>query len=449
MVTIIGSFLGIYLNTSDQALAQNSVSYRVMSLMSVIYLMLFPLSSTVLPTASGAIVTLIIISSISLYLFPLKGARHINHEERLFYFSVSFIVIVAILATVLSGMEYSGMKKMGKFVYLLMVIPVYYYFRTVRVKPCWVWYGLIIGALVSAIVGVYEVANDIYKPGYSGRAKGATHPIIFGDLSLVIGAMSLAGWGWFKEQNRWQVVLPVVAVAAGILASLLSQSRGGWVAIPFMMAVFVWVAIAHVSRVKIVTSIVGLILCVLIAYQVPQTGLEKRLNITVTNIEKYINADEKSMAGGTSVTSRFEMWQASWSIFLDNPLVGVGWGNYQENAKQLVQSGERNWTAAGWDHPHNQFISAMVSGGIFALLAIILLFFIPAQIFYKACKSSQRSIDARRMALAGLILMVGFSVFNMSESFLERSRTISFFIFYLAVFMAGIRETNTEAINHK
>ena len=443
--------MGIYLNTNDLALAKSSVTYRVMSLMSVAYLVLFPLSSTVLPTVSGAIVVLIVLSSISLYLFPFKGVRHINHEERLFYFSVSFLVIVAALATAISGMEYMGLKKLGKFVYLLMVIPVYFYFRTVRIKPGWLWYGLIIGAMVSAVVGIYEVSYDVYKPGYLGRAKGATHPIIFGDLSLMIGAMSLAGWGWFKSQGRWLVLLPVVAVMAGLLASVLSQSRGGWVAVPFLASVFVWVSINHISRVKIFTSAIVLLVSIFIVYQVPQTGMKERLAVTTSNIQKYIDADIKSTAGGTSVTSRFEMWQASWSIFLKNPLVGVGWGHYQKNAQKLVDSGERNWTAAGWSHPHNQFISAMVSGGVFALIAILLLFFIPAQIFYKVCKSPDRSVEARRMALAGLLLMVGFAVFNLSESFLERSRTLTFFIFYLAVFMAGIRDTsiNDEVISHK
>jgi len=420
--------LGIYLNTKDQALAKESVGYRVMSLMSVAYLLLFPLSSTVLPMVSGAIVSLTILSSISLYLFPFKGVKHSNHDERLFYFSVSFIVIVAVLATAVSGMDHLGMKKLGKFVYLLMVIPVYFYFRTVRINLAWLWYGLVAGAIISALVGVYEVSNDVFKPGYPGRAKGATHPIIFGDLALLIGAMALAGWGWFKQQARWQTVLPVVALSAGLLASILSQSRGGWVAVPFIMVAYIWFYFAQVSKTKMSAGVL----------------LKNRAEITYNNIQAYIDADNKSLAGGESVTSRFEMWKASWDIFLKNPVLGVGWGNYQKNAEILVKKGERNALASAFDHPHNQFVSAMVSGGIVALVAILMLFFIPAKIFYTACKSADRSVNAQQIALAGLVLMIGFAVFNLSESFLERSRTTTFFIFYLAVFMAGIREKKLD-----
>jgi len=420
-----------------------------MSLMSVAYLLIFPLSSTVLPVVSGATVALILLSSIVLYLFPQKNIQHFNYEERVFYFSVSFIVVVAVLATAISGMEYHGMKMLGKFIYLLMVIPAYFYFKTVRIKAEWVWYGLVVGAVVSALVGIFEVATDTYKPGYIGRAKGATHPIIFGDLALIIGVMSLAGLGWFKSQGRWYALLPVVALCSGLLASILSQSRGGWVAIPFLTIVFLRFSSIHLSKLKILIGLVAVIGVFIAAYQVPQTGVKVRADRTINNIHNYITAKEMKMAGGTSVTSRFEMWQASWSIFLDNPLVGVGWGHYQKNAKELVARGERNHSAANWSHPHNQFISAMVNGGVFALFAILMLFFIPARMFYQACKSPDKSDDARSMALAGLLLMVGFAIFNMSESFLERSRTVTFFIFYLALFMAGIREPNTEVVNRK
>lgn len=432
--------MGIYLNSNDQALAKNSVSYKIMSLMTVAYLLVFPLSSTVLSYVSGATIIFIVMSSIVLYLFPLKGIRHINHEERMFYFSVSFMVLVVVLATAFSELDYQGAKKLSKFIYLLMVFPVYFYFKTIRVKQIWLWYGLSLGAIVSALVGIYEVANDSIIPRYVGRANGATHPIIFGDLALLMGVMALAGWGWFKTQSRWQIAIPVVAVCAGVMASILSQSRGGWVAVPFLVVIFAWFFAAHISKLKMLLGISLIIGLFAIAYQVPQTGMQSKVKITLKNIEKYINADEKHVAGGTSVTSRFEMWKASWDIFLKNPVLGVGVGHYRENAQALVKQGERHAMAGAFNHPHNQFLSAMVSGGIIAFIAILMLFIVPAKIFFHVCKSPDRSPDAQRVALAGLILMVGFGIFNMSESFLERSRTVTFFIFYLAVCMAGIRE---------
>ena len=348
------------------------------------------------------------------------------------------MVFVAFLVTSFSGFDATAVKKLGKFVLLLMVIPVYLFFRHSSFPRAAFWYGLVLGACVAATVGVWEITFDIYKPGYDGRAKGATHPIIFGDLALLMGVMSLAGTQWFRSRARWQIILPILALCMGILASILSQARGGWVAIPVFVVILLWASRRHVSTWLQFTG-VGVLLAVLLAgYLIPQTGMKNKIETTAENISAYLNSPVNDNRRATSIGSRFEMWQASWQIFLQHPIKGVGWGNYREHAQRLVDQGLRHPVAAGWPHPHNQFFSAMVSGGILGLLAVILLFVLPAVIFIRVMHAPDRSVEARRMALAGLLLMVLFAVFNLSESFLERSRTVAFFVFYLAILMAEV-----------
>jgi O-antigen ligase len=246
--------------------------------------------------------------------------------------------------------------------------------------------------------------------------------------------------GWFYSRSRWQVVLPLAAMCLGILASILSASRGGWVAIPVFAAVLIWASREQISR-KLQVLGVGALLAILVAgYLIPQTGMRQKIQMTVENIQDYAESEVNDSRRATSIGSRFEMWQASWQIFLQHPLKGVGWGGYRQHAQLLVDEGLRNPSAASYPHPHNQFLSAMVNGGIVGIIAVVLLFYLPARIFFRAFQSPGQSDEVRRMALAGLLLMVVFAIFNLSESFLERSRTVAFFIFYLAIFMAGIRE---------
>ena len=68
-------------------------------------------------------------------------------------------------------------------------------------------------------------------------------------------------------------------------------------------------------------------------------------------------------------------------------------------------------------------------------LAIAILFLFPTIIFYQSI-GHYNAAKTQRLALAGLILIVGFVVFSLTESILERSRSIIFFSFYLAVLMA-------------
>jgi hypothetical protein len=70
-------------------------------------------------------------------------------------------------------------------------------------------------------------------------------------------------------------------------------------------------------------------------------------------------------------------------------------------------------------------------------LILIQLFFVPAWLFVRYIKQGE-SADVRRLAFAGLLLVVTYMIFGLSEPMLYRSRSVNFFAFYLAVFMAAI-----------
>jgi len=366
-----------------------------------------------------------------------RGAAQASREEKLLYFAVCFFFLAALLVTLLGGIDDSGIKKLGKCARLLLVIPAYVFLRRVGVSLVALWYGLVAGAVIAAGVAVFEG----WQTASHGRAKGITHPIIFGDIALILGVMSLAGLGWFKQRARWQVLLPLLAVSCGLLASLLSQARGGWVAIPFLGLVFLWFAQRY-ARARIPMwqrwAAVGvLLLSVVSAYFIPAVGVQKTVDRTVTNLTHYFQSDMTSAARATSVGTRLEMWQASWHIYQDNLLLGVGWGHYKENAQALVDAGLRHRSAAAFGHPHNQFFSAMVNGGTLAFVAILLLFLIPAKLLMDVIRR-QKNADQQRLALAGLLLIVAYMSFGFSEAILERVRPVSFFAFYLAVIFAAI-----------
>ena len=381
------------------------------------------MSVTVLPVVPGLTILLIALLSLFLYL-KFKCTLDVPDEDvRNFYIVVLFMVIVPFLVTLFAGIEYSSLKKLGKYLYLLLIIPLYFYFLSVRLNQKALWYGLILASLISGVMAVYEIVFEIYKPGYSGRAKGATHPIIFGNMALLSGVLSVAGLGWFKERARWQILLPILAFLMGLVASILSQSRGGWIAIPFCLIIFFWASHCQISVRKFLLGVILLFGVMTVSYLIPQTGLEQKIQNTVHNIENYINSDPQDELRATSIGARLGMWWASWQMFIENPISGVGWGHFQEHTQALLKRGELNWYAASFNHPHSQFFSALANGGVLAFAVLVLFFWMPARIFIKYLKSEASSVHVKRFALAGLLLVVMFAVFNLTESFLERSRT--------------------------
>ncbi|MDH5766367.1 MAG: O-antigen ligase family protein [Gammaproteobacteria bacterium] len=426
-------------------LSLNSDFIKHASFMGLGFLIIFPFSVTSSSGIHGAIVFLSLIFALIFYLS--SGADcAISNEEYLLFFSVVFMVLVALFVTACAGIDELAMKKLFKFLYLLMIVPVYIFFRKIRVNHTAFWCGLVVGAIVSGFVALYELWPGLIQLRFFRRASGGLNPIIFGDISLLLGAMSMAGIGWFKSKANWLIILPVVAFVLGLLASVLSNTQGAWLAIPFICLVFIWYSSCCISRWKLVLGLLILLGIMLVVYLTPMTGVASKLERTTHNLQIYYNSPITSQYRDTPIGARLEAWQASWQIFLDNPLIGVGWGRYNDHAKVLVEKGLRNEVAIDFMHPHNQFFSSLVSGGLLGLSATLVLFVVPILIFIRVIKSVDKSDDMHRIALAGLVMVIGFAVCNLTESFLERSRPVSFFLFYLAVCMAGIRIKDSAMI---
>lgn len=433
--------MSVSFQSMDSNLSVKSISFKIVSLISSFFLILFPFSITILHEVHGVVIAVSFVLALVLYLFSGK-VTPLNLDEKYFFASIVFMVVAVVFVSAFAGIDEPVMKKLFKYVYLLLVIPVYYVYRTIKFNYALVWYGLFVGTVISAIYGINQsMLTPFFDVVYAWRAHGVTNAIIYGDISLIMGIMCLAGIDWFKSKAKWQVILPIAACMMGLVASVLSQSRGGWVAVPFLSLVFIWYQ--RVYFYKYVSSIIILIVITSI-YFIPQTGVESKLSMTFSNIQMYFDSDIHSRYRQTSIGVRLEAGRAAWLVFLENPIIGVGLGNLQENARFFVENGVLNKSATTYAHPHNQFLSIMASGGIVVTIAVFFLFFVPFKIFYRACRSAELSLDARRIGLAGILFIVGFVIFNLSESLLERSRTVSFFIFYLAVFMAGIREQDTD-----
>jgi len=398
-----------------------------------ISLVVYPATLLSVPKINGLIFALFSIAG----LFFLFANRHKSaqnsRDEALFYSAVILFFFSTLLITMYGGFVY---KVLGKYIHLLLAIPVYIYLRQSGVKLFSLWFGLVIGSIASAGVAIYDVWV-LHIP----RAQGFNNAIIFGNLSLVMGCMSMAGFGWFIQRANWQVIFPVFALTCGVLASVLSGTRGGWVAVPVIIVVLFWYIKPHFSLKQQSLAVMLLFVFLGAMYLLPQTGISNQIDRTVESIQQYTDTSEHSMRRVTSVSARLDMWQASWNMFIDNPILGVGWGHYAEQAKLQADQGLFNKKAILFDHPHSEYFSALANGGSLGFISLMLLFLIPAWLFIKTIKQG-KSADTRRLALAGLVLVVSYMVFGLTEPMLYRSRSVNFFAFYLAVFMAAIYQEN-------
>ena len=390
---------------------------------------IFPASVLVVDKVYGAVFLIVILLGIWQMVTYRKEIFPISKDEKLFFFSLCIVMVTVVITTVVNNTD---MARADRFLAPVLAVPAYIFFKRYLFEEKYVWIGLLAGTLIAVVVAIYQVFWQFHV----WRAVGAVHEIIFGDLALVMGVMSLAGIGWFKEKKQWLIIIPALAFIAGIAASALSLSRGGWVALPFLLGLIIWYAFKSLSLKKGGGIFALLIIAIGSVYLIPQTGVQKRINLTKENINLYLNShDVNDESRATSIGKRFEMWKAARIIFYRNVYVGTGWGGYSDQVQDMIRKGEINKSVGKYYHPHNQYLSALAKGGVLGLLGIVILILIPMVVFYRSINfSSKVKID--RLALAGLILLVAYIFFGLSEAILERSRTIIFFSFYLVVFMS-------------
>ena len=370
-----------------------------------------------------------LLALIGLAVLSSPGTRTpLPRDVKLIFFAVLVFVGVAILSYLLVDMSEISLKKLGRYGRFLFLIPIFYLLRRVRLPPSALWYGCAVGAILAGFAAMDQVWWHLVLAPLD-RAAGSVHPIIFGDMALLLGMLSLAGLSYFWQRHHLLIALPLVAALLGLLASFLSASRGGWLALPAFALLFAWYAQRQlpIRRWHYAATATALGIVIAAAYLMPQTGVQSRIDEATHEVHNYFT----DHVADTSVGARLEMWKAAWSIFRDHPFVGVGLGDGYVNAKQqLIDSGHADKIIAEFDHPHSEYLAALATRGLVGLSALLALFLVPARVFFHWARDG--AMQQRAAGFAGLILMIAFVHFGITGDTFDRALPITFLTFFLA-----------------
>jgi O-antigen ligase len=355
--------------------------------------------------------------------------------ERLVLWSLFSITVIAWVSYACFDFPEAARPRVAKYSWFALSIPVYYLFRYTRPRMEFVWAALVAGALVAFSRAVLEELDWVKEllPGMWGnRANGAMHPIRFGDLALLLGFLSLAGALYLKSISGVFRVLGFLGFLAGLLASVLSQSRGGWVAMPFLLLMTFLPMLKGNKRLFL--GVMALIMTVgVVMFNHPAFQVEKRAKQAWSDIEAYASGNPN-----TSLGARFDMFLTAWRIFVDHPLFGVGVGNYHEMSKRYYRASDRKLSSEVimWKNPHNELLLHAATRGLVGVLTLVSLF---GFAFYAFARQGFGGWMAGEFAsIAGLNLMVGYSIFGMSIALFEHRDFLMFFVVYLTLFLSGL-----------
>lgn len=276
------------------------------------------------------------------------------------------------------------------------------------------WLGAAGGAVAALVFQAWQwLALGIVRPG------GLMNPITFGDLSLCLAWLSLCGLIDMRtaedgRRRRWTWQwMAVAGVLCGVAASLLTGSRGGWLALPLLLLLPLCMRGLLPRRLALALPLLA---CVLAgaAWSIPQTGVRDRVAIGLSDTRLILAGNPAA----TSLSVRLELWKAGAMLVRERPWTGQDTPSYKRRMREWVAQGKLTpalFAPPEPPHMHNDALQMLVTRGVTGLLAWCGILIAPACFFAGQLRAAAPSGSRRTAALAGLAFVLAYAGFGLTE----------------------------------
>lgn len=289
--------------------------------------------------------------------------------------------------------------------------------------------GIGLGALLAGGMALYQklvLGVD--------RALGSfNHPIQSGDISMSLGLVSLCGLAWAhrKGSRPWQLFLSA-ATLSGILGSLLSGSRGGWVLLPLVLLTW-YLLFRHWFSRRLKGGLMAGLLALLLIVLLPQSGVPSRIQQARDDVTQYLSGGNQH----SSLGIRFQLWQSALRSFADRPLFGWGNNGIRESERQQVEAGQLDRQVYDLDfHAHNQYLDELAKRGGIGLAALLALFLLPLAAA-RHLMTEPATAERHTLAAAAVIHILATMDYCLSQAFLGHNSGMVFYPLLLLLLLAA------------
>jgi O-antigen ligase len=342
---------------------------------------LSPVFFLAIPRWTSTVVTLTAL----LALFRLISERQLHLDlfknKRIQFICFIFAAYpVAVLITQLYWMEFSlrDFQEPGR---MLLAIPIFMFvaFKKIEVSEM-LKKSIPVMIFAGAISGLYLLPSS----AWSGR-QTVEHidPLSFGYLMLFLALASILIALTTPRKTPWHF-LCLLASLVGFYASIRSETRSGWIGLPFV-AIFL-LAQVHSLSLKRMLLFIALMTLALLTLYFSVSLVSERVGLVFKEIQQYAWQGPPEL-NDTSVGLRISFYRI-WSVcFLEQPIFGWGLRNlFQHIDTPAIASFTtlfaRRFAAGGLFH--NELLTQLARHGVFGGAAFLLLFFTPLIIAIRA-----------------------------------------------------------------
>ena len=381
--------------------------------------------SLVIPGGTAIGVTMLVLGSCMLV--RAGPGRQWQADERAI---VAVLVLYFLVCAVTNWFHHEALREYDAPARFLLAIPALLLLRRWPPAPAAFWGGLIVGASGGGLLAGWERLELSAL-----RASGYTNPIQYGNISMLFGILCLAGLGWATghRRARWWVALLLSSACIGILGSILTGSRGSWIGLPPCLIILYRHYGRSISRPQLLGGAVLALAALGAVFAAPQAGIRSRMQEAVTETDGYFETGNAN----TSVGARLEMWRTGLMIFPEHPWLGWGKAGFMHRKKDLIAQGQVAAFTGEHTHSHNEYIDALVKRGLLGLASLLVFYATGLWVFVH--RMEHMTVEQRPYALAGVLVMVNYIGFGMTQAFLTHINGVMTLVFMLVILLSLVR----------
>ncbi len=217
-----------------------------------------------------------------------------------------------VLFVYLDGWHYRELDRPLRF---LLMVPVLLLLLRCSGPRVLLWVGSILGAYGAFAFAIYD-RFVLDKP----RAEGLDMAVTFGNVAILLGFLSATAALYYFSQRRYLwLTLALIGFVLGVMASLLSGTRGGWLVLPPLLLFLGWYSRGLLGSKTITALALVMLLGSIAILNTPQLGVADRLWAAVSGVQDHWQGKLDLSVGG-----RLEMWRTNLQFFASAPIFGVG-----------------------------------------------------------------------------------------------------------------------------
>ena len=387
-------------------------------------------------------------AALALLIISMRILKARPHSEDHFWVSLLLITLMLPLLSVMLSSVIRGEWIWANFdsaSRFFIAAPIFYVVFRNQLKPLHYWQYVIPISLILTAIAIPLLPQygwEFNKAIWGSRsATYFVDPLTLGYLSLTLGMLSFFSINLFSKDPLLIFILKIIGTVVGFYISIKTQSRTGWLAIPLILFLLLWL---HGPKNKILSTFIALLASVVLTvgiYQASST-VQNRVHDALVDLQDYkldkVNSE-------SSIGERISFARMGLYYFKLSPIYGWGLRGYMAHANDpelvLFASDSTRESPGRGSLFHSELTTNAVAYGILGIIYTLLIFFSPLAL---CIRQWRRGVNPQLCAL-GIVYSLCAMISSLSTEIFGLKFAASFHAVFLASLCAELLSTDNQS----